>query len=265
MTCKQIAILLIIFSIIIVLVTGCGSSKDNSMSSILPPTPTTYQSTVNQLLTLVHKYPLPDHLRHDGVKTPDDFDVNEYFSVLKHISMKPGYVLDYAYYNSGTEGEPVLYVRKADQPTYQNYSEYSAAVIAGEVEQGKYSYIKGVNVDNTEMVFFELVVLRTMGTHFYQFWHANYNDAVVICDQTGLEALRLIQGGVPYDVQKKARELDFNPVVKIIDNTVMVQIVIFTNWGGFMQETYVVSRNFPHNILNYESKVLVDYNCHITF
>ena len=83
-TYKQVVTLLLVFNVTLVLLAGCGSSKEDYIpagSATLPPTPTPYQSTVNQLLTLIHKYPLPDHLRHDGVKTPDDFDVNEYFSV----------------------------------------------------------------------------------------------------------------------------------------------------------------------------------------
>ena len=263
MTYKHAAALSLVINIIIVLLAGCGSPSNNNMPdgpSTLPPSPTPYQSIVNRVLTLIHKYSVPNHLMQlDAVKTPDDFDVNEYFSVFEHVSMKPGYVLDYVYHYTGMGGEPVLYVKKADQPPYRNYSEYWAAGNNGDDEEQRYGFVNGVLVDDTEIGFFELIVLRTMASQFYQYWHAGYNDARIICDQTGLEALRPLGGELPPDIQKKARDLDFSPVIDISESIVTVKVVIFTNWGGFIQETYVISRSFPHTILKCEKKVLIPY------
>ena len=64
------------------------------------PTPPSaaWRSTVGDLATLQNGLELPDHFRdQNATRTGDEFDVNEYFSVLDRLSMEPGYVLDYVY------------------------------------------------------------------------------------------------------------------------------------------------------------------------
>lgn len=208
-------------------------------------------------------YHTPDHLLHvNAVKTGEEFDVNEYFSVLTHLSMQPGYVLDYVYFYDGMAGEPVIYAREVDQTPYLTYSEYAKAEGNISPQESWTRVMDRIQVDGTAEGFFEFVVLRTMGDHFYQFWHALYNDAMIICDHTGLEAALTIidEYRIPLssDDERKVRSLDFQPVVAFENNTVVVKVVIFTKWSGFIQESYTISRDFPHRILEVESKTLVE-------
>ena len=52
------------------------------------------------------------------------FDINDYFTVLPHIAMQDGYVLDYIYYHYGTGGHPLVYARAEDQKPLKNYEEF---------------------------------------------------------------------------------------------------------------------------------------------
>jgi len=101
------------------------------------------------------------------VKTGSEFDVMQYFRVLDHLSMQPGYVLDYVYRYDGMGGYPVLYVRPAGQPPYAT----EADLAAGGDSTG---YLDFVQTDDTPESYFQFVVLATMGSQFYLFWHANY-------------------------------------------------------------------------------------------
>jgi hypothetical protein len=44
-----------------------------------------------------------------------------------------------------------------------------------------------------------------------------------------------------------------------------VKLITFTAWGGFFEETFVISRSFPHALLRHDRKCLVEYNCGIIF
>ena len=210
-------------------------------------------------------------------RTGYEFDVNEYFSVLSHLSVEPGYILDYIHDGAA----PTIYTRQEDEPQYLTWAEYSDAVgkdATWFTEQLR--YLDHIQVDGTEEGFFEFVVLRLMGEQFYLQGHAFYNDDTVVCDPTGVEAvLKAAERSLPSetaswfadawavfaDVWVEALELDLKPRIELRDDVAVVRVVVFTKWGGFREETYTISQDFPHTILDYETETLVPYDCGINF
>jgi hypothetical protein len=185
--------------------------------------------------------------------------------------MEPGYVLDYVYYWDGMGGSPVLYARKAEAPAYRTFSEYSRAVSTPAPGTAAGSWLDHVRTDGTPEGFLELVVLRTMGSQFYLFWHSGYNDARIVCNQTMTEAIvSSLEGtnfGTPLTAEQAAaaRALDTAPRVEIGDRQVVVKIVMFTRWGGFYRSTFTLQRDFPHTFEKPRSEELVPYDCGIMF
>jgi hypothetical protein len=55
------------------------------------------------------------------------------------------------------------------------------------------------------------------------------------------------------------------PLVKLTDTAVTVEIVTFTKWGGFFRKTYTISRAFPHEIMDAQGENIVPYDCGILF
>ena len=49
------------------------------------------------------------------------------------------------------------------------------------------------------------------------------------------------------------------------DDTVLVKVVTFSNWGGFIQRSYTISRDFPHKVLQVERETLVEYDSGVQF
>lgn len=240
--------------------------------SLSKPTPTPSQEaieaqrTVDAMVALKRDLEFPEHFQSDEVaRTGDEFDVTQYFTVLQRLSMEPGYVLDYVYHMNGMGGFPILYARKANEPSYRTESEYTEASERGAAGP----YLDHVQVDGTPEGFFQLVVLRIMGGQFYLYWHAAYNDARIICTPDALEALlsqpTMFDKELPANVQRAARKLDVAPVVEMGADAVTVRVVIFTNWGGFIRRSYTISRAFPHQILAEEEETLVEYDCGVMF
>ncbi len=256
---KRIAVTLFGLSTIVLALGSCSLTPS--------PTPSAWLRTVDALAAL-KPGEIPKHLKQeDAVRDGSEFDPNVYFTVLTHLSMEPGYVLDYVYYYDGMGGLPMLYARPADQAPYENYSAYSAAV--GAPTQQRSSYLDRVRADGTPESFFELVALRIQGGQFYLFWHANYNDTQLVCDRAQLEKLiaRLEDSDLtmPDDVVRPARKLDYTPIVELQGETVRVRVVTFSKWGGFAEEVYTLRREYPHTMLDVQRKTLVPYDCRIQF
>ena len=78
------------------------------------------QETVDGMAALAGSQQIPENLMADEpLKLGGEFDPNQYFSVLTHLQMEPGYTLDYVYYYDFMGGYPALYARPADQAPYQ--------------------------------------------------------------------------------------------------------------------------------------------------
>ncbi len=175
---------------------------------------------------------IPDHLmKNDCVRMPDDFNINAYFSVLPHLSMEPGYVLDYVYKYAYESGYQVLYVRRENEKPLSNMKEYDNS------QYKNWDY--KIRIDSTEAGFFEYVVLQEMGGQFYLWWHANVKVSRIICARSCLEDIISERtnpklSGKLFDeaTVKKARALDCTPKVTIRDDSVDVAVMVFTQWGG---------------------------------
>jgi len=75
--------------------------------------------THGAMKALTRELRMPEHFKEkDANKKGGEFDPGTFFSVLKHINMEPGYRLDYVYHFDGIGGYPVLYARKAEDPSF---------------------------------------------------------------------------------------------------------------------------------------------------
>jgi hypothetical protein len=210
----------------------------------------------------------PDHLMQDNpVKTADDFDVNAYFTVLDHLAVEDGYFLDYVYQYDFMGGFPVLYTLPDDQPPFETFSAYSAAVSSP--GHSFPSYLDHIVIDDTPEGYLQMVVLDVMGAQFYLHWHAGYNDFQVICDGDMLDTLLASNDEfgipIPDDVQQQARLLDVTPTVELDDDAARVEFVGFTKWGGFYRVAFTISRAYPRDVYESGSENLIEYNCGVMF
>lgn len=213
------------------------------------------QSTVDALSSLAGDLELPGYLRgENAVKTGEEFEISEYFSVLNHLSVQPGYILDYVYQYDRMAGCPVVYARHTDEPPYSTYAEYRKERGEASYIVPQYEYMDYVQVDGTAEGFFEFIVLRTMGNQFYLYWHANYNDSRIICDHEALEAIAYAS----FD-WRAAQGFDLEPQVEFRGDAVLIRVSTFTNWGGLERHSYTVSRAFPHQVLWEEVEILVPF------
>lgn len=266
----------LILPLVLALVTGCASLGAGGRIS-----PDSAQSAVDAVASLKSDLRMPENFRNaNAEKKGGEFDVNRYFSVLTHLSMSPGHVLDYVYRYSYSGGDPVLYARKSFEAPYLNYSGYldaTGAVVTSwppsdeqmkRLKESRYGYLDHVRTDGTEAGFFELAVLRVMGAQFYLWWHANYNDARIICNKAGLDALlskKPFGRDLRAQLGEKAASLDLAPSVEFRDNHAIVKVVVFTKWGGFQRRTFTFNRKFPHRILDETRETLLRYDVGVMF
>lgn len=208
---------------------------------------------------------IPDQLMETGLKSGDEFDANQYFDVLPHLSMHAGMVLDYVYQNDDLGAYPLLYARPADQAPYP-----SAADVPDNAQLPDFRDF--VEVVDVEQGYFEYAALHIMADQFYLFWHANYNDYEIVCNRSEVEEIiaRVNAGDFGNEMnvlqQARARAMrDIEPVVSVSEDTATVQFTTFTKWGGFYRETYTIERSFPHTIRDVQQQNVVPYDCGVAF
>jgi hypothetical protein len=226
---------------------------------------------------------IPDHFYDEEVvKTDEDFDVNSYFDILEHLSVEPGYYIDYVYFWGFSAQWPVIYASPNTQPPYKsqfdlfervtgiylNEEEYGWGFYFGfpDFDFDQKEYLNHIVVDDTAEGYFQYILLSIIGNQFYLYWHAHYNDDIILCNDESLEELDSPLGEkIPKEILEQAEHLDLKPKVSLEENTATVRIVTFSNWGGFTETIYEVSREFPHIITELESNVLLEYDCGIMF
>ena len=248
--------------------TGSDSTPEPTRTRFPTPVPVCRQETIDSLQALHGQLDWPEHLMlEDGTKAGGEFDANEYLAVLSHLSVEPGYVLDWVYCYDGMGGSPVLYARAQEQPAYETCSEYFAA----NANATRVAYLDKIQAEGTPEGYFELALLRTMGGQFYLYWHSNYNDIQVFCDRGSLEATVSLLSETDFGHQlggedrRKAVRLNPQPMVEFGDDEVKVSILTFTKWGGFFRRTLTLSLGYPHELLDDEWEELVPYECGVMF
>jgi len=231
------------------------------------------QNMVDALRALVADVGPPGRAYETRVRRGQGFDVNQYFLVLTHLSMEPGYVLDYAYHSNLV---PHIYARKSHEPQYpsldvirQDKGKRSDTERLLAYDHGAFDCHYHIRVDDTEDAFFQLVLLVIMGAQFALFWHALYNDMAIVCTHAGLEA-ELAKGNglgnpIPPYVLEQASRLDLAPTVEMGGDEVLVRVAQFSKWGGLFRKTYRVQRVFPHKFLDMRGQSLVEYDCGTRF
>jgi hypothetical protein len=236
-----------------------------------PPTVTTREGTVISdcaetvsAMTDIQPGKIPQVLLETGVKQGGEFNVNDYFKVLTHLSMQKGYSLDYIYQVDGLGAYPLLYALPDGQTPYA-----STADMPENAELGDFR--EHLEIEDMEQGYFEAVVMQIMGRQFYLNWHANYNDAEIVCNQEAadviVEGINAGDFGMKMDAKQKAQAramTNIEPAVTLTGDSAIVEVVIFTKWGGFFRQTYTISRAFPHK-MEMKEENLVEYDCGIMF
>lgn len=225
-------------------------------------------------IKVLRQMPIPEHFLYIDVPVDENiFDPNELLDILDRLQLKPGYLLDFIYYEDGSQGLPYLYARQDEAPSFQTIEDYSEAFEQCD-QPGSVilcNHMDAILTDGTEAGFFQWVVLHLMGDQFYLFWHALYHDHEIIASQETLtdlvESLAETQHGEPLSPELKDQALAINPapVVMIDEDKVSIRVIVFTKWGGFYEAIYELSANAPHQLINLEMKNLVPYDINIMF
>ena len=138
-----------IFSLLIVFVSSLACQF---LGASRPGTVVSDCSEIVSEVSALKSGTIPEHLLTTGIKRGDEFDVNQYFDALTHISMQDGYALDYVYQNDSLGGYPLLYPRPVDQTPYA-----STADIPANTEWPDFH--EYLNVEDTEQGYFDYVVM----------------------------------------------------------------------------------------------------------
>lgn len=250
----RIIIVVLTFSLLLSFLAGCGTEATISEKV------SWYQQIVDAVKAapLIENSPQYDGRDYSPELPADKWNINEYFKILTHLSMKEGYVLDWVYIFNSNGGYPVIYTRPVDQAPFKNYEEWGEAYEAKTLIGGK------IGVEDNEKGYFEYIVFNRIGGRFYIFWHSALDNWEIICDKAVLDTWNH-NSFHDNDLIKKAKSLNFQPVIELQEKTAKVSIVTFNSWNGFRRETYVIDRQYPHNIIDTKYETILEYHANVTF
>ncbi|MCP3950765.1 MAG: hypothetical protein GY697_00875, partial [Desulfobacterales bacterium] len=209
----------------------------------------TYYSEVIKKIRNVQEMEIPGNLlRKKPVRTGAEFDPNTYLEILSHLSLKGGYILDFAYaYQEGLGGHPCMYARPADDAPFDSITEQHTW-------DQKHNVSDYLIADGTPESFFELVVFREVANQFYLYWHAAYNDLRIITEAEEVEKIVTTlndMGPVKFEPAetKSALEINPEPQIELTETSASVIYCTFTQWGGFTLQQEIFSKVHPHLLL----------------
>lgn len=208
---------------------------------------------------------VPQGLMETGIKEGGEFDANDYFNATPNLSMQEGYALDYIYVPDSFGSFPMLAARPIDLPPYKSSKDIP-------VDSEFTDYWKYMEVNDNEQGYFEYASFLLLANQFYLVWHANYNDLGIVCNREAVDAIvaNVNDGsfGMEFDrdQMKQIKALqNIEPLVKLTDTTAIVELVVFSNWGGFYRMTYTISRSSPHEVIGRQDENIIPYDCGIMF
>lgn len=217
-------------------------------------------------------------------KAGDTFDPHAYFTVLTHIGMKGGYVLDYVYWKDGLGSYPCLYARRSSEPRKKvELPEPRSAEEMKKLRDSLGGICDGKNIvnllplmtaDDSADSFFQLSVFLKMARQFRLGWHAHYNDIRVLTSAADID--EIVQEVNSFGSRNKesdpnkalwlrAKKWLTEPEVVLTPDTAEVTYSTFTKWGGFARVKDTFTRTSPPALLPSEVLDTIDYNCGIRF
>jgi len=190
------------------------------------------QGIVDAFRALYEGLELPDNLAQENpppAKTGDEFDPNEFFTVLDRIHMEEGWTLDFIYtYASDMGGSPELVARRTDSPLCQSDPEQPCVTE---------SFLLHVLVDGSREGWFQLKVLGIMGSQFYQDGHG-WEGRIILPSHQGLiawmeEQKKLGAGMYEGDGFDEAgiAELKVDPVVEVHSDRIHYNLVHYCRFS----------------------------------
>jgi predicted small lipoprotein YifL len=284
-------------------ITGCGALLPLTDIDIAPPSAlaakfsandpaaiaitSTCRSVVDGFAGLTQGLDFPEHyMTGNFTRQPGDFDPNDYFKVLTHLKIAPGYTLDYVFFGDSIGGKPLIYARKFDSKPFENYKAFVRSY--GEPPIDEYSflplkyasaYVEKIQPDQSPESYFQFLALALLGDQFYLSWHALYNDQKILCDASDLETIDqdlkmfmprsseedISEIGLPQEVIDQVAKINLQPLVLVNEKTVTIRFVSFTKWGGFIENIFVMDKKNLKNPIDTQSNVLIEYDCGVMF
>lgn len=209
------------------------------------------------------------------------FDPNTYFTVLEHVSLATGSVLDYVYYRDGLGGHPCLYIRKATDSALPDYPAYEKVYGEHRMYGDVRRILDALQLDGSPESYFEFVVFAELAGMFQLYWHSAHHREIVV---TKDDLVRLLDtwwhtaakpevGSRPWGLDKHRRvfnrispvdrskvlQADPKPSVEMGTANAGVSIMLFSEGRGLLRRKYRISRVHPRRLLDTPTEELLPH------
>ena len=258
----------LLFFALLILTTACACSWPNKILSLFideyNPSEA-WQSEVGRLVDMTLDTEVPDELLDPSLLDESYlFIPNHLLLYMDHLSIREGYTFDFVYALEENSGYPIVYARAEDEAAYEDYAAFRA-VCDVENPPETCDYLNFVEGDGTEEGYFQFILLSMMGEEFYLYGDARENAVEVVADTL---RIRLLADSVltpkygtlaEQKLARQIRKIDPAPLVTIEDEQVTVEVTWFTPSSGLYRTVYVMTPDFPYQIVSVETEQLLAF------
>jgi hypothetical protein len=187
------------------------------------------------------------------------FKIDDYFSILKNISLEENWRLGFVYCRDENGAAPILIAYQTDAE-FKTLGDKVTKAYRSEKVYGNENYWEHIKLNGTEDAYFEYVVLSILGSQFSLDSRGNYNDIEIVCTKPAIqEVIKLANTDDRF--MKQLQLVDPTPLVTINPKQAIVRVVVFTKWGGLIERKYFISLQFPYKIQKVKAKALAKLHC----
>jgi len=187
------------------------------------------------------------------------FQAEDYFSVLKNISLEENWRLGFVYCRDENGAAPILIAYQTDDEFKTLGAKVTKAYRSAKI-YGNENYWEHIKLNGTEDAYFEYVVLSILGSQFSLDSRANYNDIEIVCTKPAIqEVIKLANTDDRF--MKQFPLVDPTPSVTINPKQAIVRVVVFTKWGGLIERKYFIGLQFPYKIQKVKARALAKLKC----
>ena len=224
-----------------------------------------WQDEVDRLVDITRNRDFPPELLDPTLKSDTTiFDANHLLLYMDHLNLREGYALDFVYVLEETGGYPIVYIRGEEESPFGDYAAYQAACDLADPPE-TCDYLNFVEGDGTEEGYFQFVLMSMMGDQFYLYGDVQENEVAVVADtiHIGLLADSVLstKNGTLAErkIARQIRKVDPAPIVTIEDEQVTVEVTWFTPASGLYRTVYVMTPDFPYQIVSVETEQLLAF------
>ena len=194
------------------------------------------------------------------------FPFNDYLKLFDKIYIDSSVKLDYVYNYQDPGGIPIIIILKKGDNINEFVKKFKDSGEAYNYSRKK-TYLDYIRANKNDTAYIQSVLFAILFEEFASYWHYTRITDVVTSEKTLQRLIYNKNGYYRFNEREKNKIRKINPNIILINhkNRVIIKIIIYDPWRGFIRKTFLLNKKYPHKIRNIWNRTIVKHQCRIIF